>query len=484
MRLSKWSQFFNPNSLVNRTLLLTLFAVFVAQAMAMSIWYGESKRQEIEGVRSVSSSMAGMFASTVTFFQSLPVKYRHIILDQVRNMGGTRFFVSLNKELLMVDPIEDSDLKQASLEMVRQVLREKLNHVQSIHVEFASPDRLRLIKNDILLSELPRSWAHHTLTLEPLNPPILVVQIELSEREWVYIAGLLPPPYMTLNVNFFDRGQWLFLLLSTAIIMVLTYMLMRRQVRPLRNLARAANDMSMAEEPHPLIEEGADELVTATRAFNRMHQRIRRYIADREQLFSSISHDLKTPITRLRLRTELLNNEDKREKFTRDLDDLELMVKGALQCVRDTELHENSAPIDIESMILNVAETYNMTEKKVEFVPNQRPPIVGKPLAIKRVLTNLVDNGVKYGKSVDIRVHEENEWLIITLYDNGPGIPVDYLEKVFEPYFRLSNAEGGHGLGLGICRSILNGHGGDIALRNAAQGGLEVKVFIPLDIDL
>ncbi len=484
MKFPKWIQFLNPNSLVNRTLLLTLFAVLIAQGIAMTIWFTESKRQELEGVQSVSSSMAGMFASTVTFFQSLPVKYRHLILDQVRNMGGTRFFVSLNKELLIVEPIEDSALKTASLSTVKKVLEEKLNHVKSIHVGFSAPERLRLIKNDIFLDDLPRSWAHQTLTLEPLNPPILVVQIELNQREWIYIAGLLPAPFMTLDVSYFHRDQWIFLILSTTIIMVLTYFLMRRQVRPLHNLARAANDMSMAEAPRSLVEEGAEEVITATRAFNRMQLRIRRYIADREQLFSSISHDLKTPITRLRLRTELLDDDTKYEKFNRDLDDLEMMVKGALQCVRDTDLHENNALIDIEGMISGIAESYNLHGKKVEFTPGHRAPIIGKPLAIKRVLANLIDNGVKYGKRVEVLIHEENNWLVITLTDDGPGIPADHLERVFEPYFRLPSAKDGHGLGLGICRSILHGHGGDITLRNSPHGGLEVKVFIPLDVEL
>lgn len=484
MRKPHWLSWLNPNSLVNRTLLLTLLAIVIAQGMAMTLWFTESKRQEIAGVESVSSSMAGMFASTVTFFQSLPVKYRHIILDQVRNMGGTRFFVSLNKELLIVEPIEDSALKALSVTTVKQVLHDRLNRVQSIHVDFASPERLRLIKNDIFLDDLPRSWAHQTLTLAPLNPPILVVQIELSEHEWIYIAGLLPSPYMTLDTQFFDREQWVFLVLSTAIIMVLTFFLMRRQVRPLRNLAKAANDMSMAEDPRSLIEEGAEELVTATRAFNRMQLRIRRYVADREQLFSSISHDLKTPITRLRLRTELLDDDVKYEKFNRDLDDLEMMVKGALQCVRDTDLHENNASIDIEGLIAGIAESYNMHEIRVDFTPHQIAPIIGKPLAIKRVLANLIDNGVKYGQRVEVKIHEDKDWLVVTLNDNGPGIPVDLLEKVFEPYYRLPSSKEGHGLGLGICRSILHGHGGDLTLRNAAHGGLEVKVFIPLDVEL
>jgi signal transduction histidine kinase len=147
-------------------------------------------------------------------------------------------------------------------------------------------------------------------------------------------------------------------------------------------------------------------------------------------------------------------------------------------------LHENNASIDIEGLIAGIAESYNMHEIRVDFTPHQIAPIIGKPLAIKRVLANLIDNGVKYGQRVEVKIHEDKDWLVVTLNDNGPGIPVDLLEKVFEPYYRLPSSKEGHGLGLGICRSILHGHGGDLTLRNAAHGGLEVKVFIPLDVEL
>lgn len=473
-----------PTSLVARTLLLTLLAVLLAQGLATSIWYSQSKSNELEGIRSASASMAGMFASTVTFFQSLPVRYRHIVLDQIRNMGGTRFFVSFNKQQLLVDPIDNTRFKVASVSAVRQVLRKKLNNVGDIRVEFTRPEQLRLLKNDIYLNDLPRSWAHHTLTLEPLNPPVMVVQIELASHEWLYIAALLPAPYVTLDDNLLGREQLLFLLLSTTILLVLTYLLVRRQVRPLKNLARAANELSMDIAQRPLPEEGASELVVATRAFNRMQQRIRRYVADREHLFAAISHDLKTPITRLRLRAELLDSEVKRDKFNRDLDELEMMVKGALQCVRDTELHENNDYIDLNSLILSIAEGYNFEHQRVHFTPVCLEPLVVKPLAMRRVLSNLIDNGVKYGEEVSISLRETAEWIVITLQDKGPGIAPDKLEAVFEPYFRLAHDEDGHGLGLGICRNILHGHGGDLIIANSLQGGLLVQVFVPPNIDV
>ncbi|CAK4068836.1 ATP-binding protein [Vibrio sp. 16] len=473
-----------PNSLVTRTLGLALLAVVLAQGIATAIWYSESKQKELAGIQDASQSMANMFASTVTFFQSLPVRYRHIVLDQIRNMGGTRFFVSFNKEKLIVEPIEETRLKQASIQAVSSVLNQKLTKVDSISVDFSRPDNLRLLKNDIYLHDLPKSWAHHTLTLSPIDPPILVVQIELSSHEWVYIAALLPAPYVTLDDTVIAREQIVFLILSTTLLLGLTYLLMRRQVKPLKRLAKAANEMSMDIDQPPLAEEGASELVTATRAFNRMQQRIRRYVADREHLFSSISHDLKTPITRLRLRAELLENDTKRSKFNKDLDELEMMVKGALQCVRDTDLHENNAFIDLNEMILSVIEPMNHRVQVVAFVPVPMDPIVAKPLAMKRVITNILDNAVKYGTSAEVSIGVSDEWITITVDDAGPGIPEEKQEQVFEPYFRLADDDQGHGLGLGICRNILHGHGGDLIISNLPNGGLRAQLFIPPSLEV
>ncbi|KOO16948.1 histidine kinase [Vibrio xuii] len=479
-----WFRLFKPNSLVGRTLGLTLLAVILAQGVATSIWYTESKHKELAGIRDASESMANMFASTVTFFQSLPVKYRHIVLDQIRNMGGTRFFVSFNKEQLIVEPIKDTPLKLASIDSIEQVLENKLRKAESISVDFSHPDNLRLLKNDIYLHDLPKSWAHHTLTLKPIDPPILVVQIELATHEWLYIAALLPAPYVTLDDTLIGREQILFLIFSTTILLALTYLLVRRQVKPLKRLAKAANEMSMDIDQAPLKEEGASELVTATRAFNRMQQRIRRYVADREHLFSAISHDLKTPITRLRLRAELLESDQKRCKFNRDLDELEMMVKGALQCVRDTDLHENNAYIDLNELITSIVEPLNQYQQQVVFTPADMEPIVAKPLAMKRVLSNLVDNAVKYGMKANIEISTDEEWIKVVICDQGPGIPEDKLEAVFEPYFRLATDDDGHGLGLGICRNILHGHGGDLIIDNLPTKGLRAQVFIPSSLEV
>ncbi|MGS4883159.1 ATP-binding protein [Photobacterium damselae] len=468
-----------PKSLLARTLWLTLLAVFFAQLISTMIWYSQSKQRDLKGLESTSASMATMFASTVNFFQSLPTEYRHIVLDQLRNMGGTRFFVSFNSEEIRITPIANSELKQAAISTFETVLHDKLPQQDQIKVEFSRPETLHVLKNDILLSDLPKSWAHYTLSLEPLSPPILVVQIQLEHNQWLYIAALLPAPYMMLEDQIMTSHQVFSLLFTTLLLLVFTYLMISKQTKPLKRLANAANALSLDIYQPPIKEEGASEIVTATRAFNRMQLRLMRYIDDREKLFSSISHDLKTPITRLRLRAELIDDESKIEKFNRDLDELEMMVKGALQCVRDTDLHENLVIVDVLDILHHIAEGHNSQQRKVRILEKPIALLMAKPLALKRCFTNLIDNGVKYGERVTVLISDESDALVLIIKDQGKGIPLEQQDAVFEPYYRLAKDKDGHGLGMGIARNIVRAHGGDLTIHNANDGGLEVKVFLP-----
>ncbi|WP_036829779.1 ATP-binding protein, partial [Photobacterium sanctipauli] len=297
--------------------------------------------------------------------------------------------------------------------------------------------------------------------------------------EWLYIAGLLPSPYVSLEDEIITSQQVIFMGFITTLLLLFTYFMIRRQTKPLKRLANAANALSFDIYQPPLKEEGASELVTATRAFNRMQLRVRRYIDDREHLFSAISHDLKTPITRLRLRAELIDDESKIEKFNNDLDELEMMVKGALQTVKDTDLHENLTQVDIAEMLRSIAEQHNQELVKVHIPDIKIAPLTGKPLALKRCFSNLIENGVKYGDEVRLIIVDEKGSLIVIIKDSGPGIPEASLEAVFEPYVRIAKDDEGHGLGMGIARNIIHAHGGDMAIHNSVDGGLEVKVFIP-----
>ena len=464
------------SSLISRMLLLTILSVISAQTISSFFWVNQFSENEKKSVLLNAQHLAEGALSTISFFKDLPLQYRHLVLEQLRGMGGTRFFVSLNSEKININPIEDSELKSRVIATVTNVLTGGISDNKNLEIEFSSPDDLHVLKNDILLKDLPPSWGAYSLIIPTAKPPILVLQIEVEDNEWLYLAAILPPPYLLSDNPVISAQQIITLLFSTFLLLLFIYILFHWQTTPLQNLANAVSEMSIDLDQAPLKEQGALEIVAATRAFNRMQQKLQRYIQDRELLFRSISHDLKTPITRLRLRSELLDDEKQTDRFNQDLDDLEMMVKGAIQSVKETDIHENIQQVDMNKLLLQISE--NQTDK-IRVQPTNIRSFRGKPLALKRCLSNLIDNGVKYGGSVDVTIADTIEELQIIIQDNGPGIPKNHMETIFQPYKRLHDDEQGHGLGLGIARNIIHAHNGDLHLINRKLGGLEVLITLP-----
>ena len=236
--------------------------------------------------------------------------------------------------------------------------------------------------------------------------------------------------------------------------------------------------MSLGSSSAPLDEAGGSEVVEVGRAFNSMRERISRYLTERSQLFSAISHDLRTPITRLRLRVELLEDERLQAPFERDLDELELLVKGALQCVKDIDIHENIEPVDLNNLLHGLIEPY-LANAQVTLQGQALMPYAGKPLALRRCIGNLIDNALKYGQRAHLQIIDSAEAVVLYVDDEGPGVPEQRLAQVFEPHFRLGNQQQGYGLGLGIARSLAHSHDGEVSLQNLAQGGLRVTLHLP-----
>ncbi|WP_028696668.1 ATP-binding protein [Pseudomonas cremoricolorata] len=467
-----------PRSLLGRMLLLTLLVVLLAQGLSSLIWVAQLRASQIQGLQASAGSLAHSMSASVSYFRSLPVAYRPMVLDQLRSMGGTRFFVSLNDKPLDMPSLPLTARKKAVIEVFDEVLHERLGKQMDISVAFVSPQELRLFNSGLKLDELPRSWAHYSLTLEPLNPPVLVTQIRLGEHEWLYIASLMPEPYTSLEAERLPRQQIGFIALTTALLLLFIGLLVHWQTRPLKRLAHAARDLSLGADVAPLAAGGGSEVVEVSRAFNSMRERISRYLTERSQLFSAISHDLRTPITRLRLRVELLEDEQAQRTFNRDLDELELLVKGALQCVKDTDIHENIEPIDLNQVLEMLAEPY-LRDGRITLEGRAIAPYLGKSLALRRCIGNLIDNAIKYGERAHLRILDSASGFVLQVDDQGPGVPQQQLEHVFEPHFRLAGQQQGYGLGLGIARNIAHSHGGEVSLLNLRQGGLRVTLSLP-----
>jgi signal transduction histidine kinase len=257
----------------------------------------------------------------------------------------------------------------------------------------------------------------------------------------------------------------------------------RTITRPLADLAKAADAVGRGTAVQPLRERGARELKRATRAFNAMQERLNRYLDSRTRVLAAMSHDLRTPITRLRLRVESIEDEALRARCVEDLDEMTRMVSGALSLFRGLNDDEMAVAVEINALLEELQRRYREVNANVTIEGRAAAPFSGKPLALKRCLGNLVDNALQYGGNATIAVTDSDEELTIRVLDDGPGIPEAELDRVFEPFYRLESsrnrATGGTGLGLSIARDVAQAHGGSLSLANRSSGGLEAKLVLP-----
>ncbi|UYM14987.1 ATP-binding protein [Endozoicomonas euniceicola] len=487
-RLSSLSRTLLPDSLPGRFFMFMLLLVFASQLVISSVWNFQSWTTQEKALENVVSNMAVRVLSTIEYFDSLPDRYRHIILDQLRDMGGTRYFVTLNRDFIEIDELPGT----RSQDIVINGFKDTLGAFQAngtfsndaISIAFSAPETLRVFNNNTYLMELTESWGQHTLIVEPLSLPVLVIQVPVSDNEWLYLATLMPDSGIMSSSLPMDL-QVIYLFGLTVLLMFGSWMIYVL-TQPVEQLSKAAENFGRSFEPVYLPEEGAREFKTTASAFNRMQRNIQHFLNDRKQLFSGISHDLKTPLTRLRLRAEMLDDDDERQGFVEDIEHLDMMVRSALQMVRDTDIHENPESVDLEQMLENIARAGRSVGQKISVKCHEHEVVTGKPLALRRCFENLIDNAVIYGGSADISLSVEDGYNRIVIRDQGPGLPGGMEEEVFQPYRRFEHGEacnpGGNGLGLITARHLVGTHGGQLSLRNHPQGGLEVTLTIPCDI--
>jgi len=270
--------------------------------------------------------------------------------------------------------------------------------------------------------------------------------------------------------------------LVTLALAVVLFLMARTITRPLTDLALAADAVGRGERHAALRETGARELRDATHAFNVMQERLHRYLDSRTHVLAAMSHDLRTPLTRLKLRVETLDDPALRERFGADLDEMIAMVTSALNLFKGLDDDEPLQTVELGPMLEDLRREFAELGAQVQIGGATRPTATAKPNALKRCLTNLVSNAAKYGGGATVEVDDSDE-TVIRVLDEGPGIPEHALEQVFEPFFRLessrNSATGGTGLGLGIARDIAQAHGGSLVLRNRSPRGLEAILTLP-----
>jgi len=306
----------------------------------------------------------------------------------------------------------------------------------------------------------------------------------MEPGHWLYLASMMPEPYFLESNNVFSPERISLQVLSLAAVLLLSLFVVRGITRPLAELSEAAAKIGNGENMPVIPKTGSREFINTAYAFDTMCKRIQRYIEDRERLFVSISHDLRTPIMRLKLRAELLEDNELRCEFNDDLDDLDMMVKSALQYVKDSDIYENPTIIQLDSMIERMIRGAQLAGHDVSYSKSGLT-VTAKPLALRRAVGNLLDNALHYGGKVEIFVMEVAEYIEIQIRDHGPGVPEEAISSLFQPYIRLVHGrdqnKSGLGLGLGIARDIVRALGGELQLKNHPEIGLVATIRLPND---
>lgn len=312
---------------------------------------------------------------------------------------------------------------------------------------------------------------------------LLLASLQLADGSWVNFAAatFLPSASSEHGVLFSTTAM------AIGIVLV-SVLLVGTITAPLRALAQAAERTGVDVSAPGMPESGPAEVRHAARAFNQMQTRLRRLIDDRAETLAAISHDLKTPITRLRLRAEFVGDDVIRQEIDDDLREMEAMIESTLAFLRGEIESEKARSVDLSAILETICGDLVDAGHNVELVSAPHALLLCRSLAIKRALSNLVQNAVKYGGNARVAVVVGQEEIQITIDDDGPGIPDDQIEAVFNPFHRLeesrSRTTGGSGLGLTVARSLIRSHGGEVTLRNRSGGGLRATVVLPRVLQL
>lgn len=369
-------------------------------------------------------------------------------------------------------------------EAARQTLAERLSTPrQHLTVVADAPaSTVRATANPEFLARLVEVLGPDTAIRAVMLPRVgtfaFDLYLQLKSGGWLHIEGSAPK-------EIFDWPLHLFVNLAQmlTIVLVLIWYVARMTVRPLTRLAIAAKGLGEDLRQPPISEEGPSEVREAAHAFNAMQQRIRQDIEERERFLAAVSHDLRTPVTRMRLRSELLADEGLRERTLRDLDEMQHMLAGALDFLRGKAVDEAVSPIDMVALLESLVEDQAELGRAVTLNAPASARYTGRPQALRRAIGNLIENALKFGSRAMVELRTDPAGLSIVVEDDGPGLPEHELTKVFEPFYRIESSRnretGGVGLGLAIVRQIARNHGGSIILANRPAGGLRAELRLP-----
>jgi signal transduction histidine kinase len=302
--------------------------------------------------------------------------------------------------------------------------------------------------------------------------------VQLKRGAWLNTA--FAKPYMD---SFWTSQSVLTLIVTALTLSVIMVFAARGITRPMRRMAVAAEALGRGEVTKSLPETGPDDIRNTAHAFNRMQERLQRFVADRTRMLAAIGHDLRTPITSLRLRAEFVPDGEMREKMLATIDEMQKMTEATLTFAREESAAEETRPIDLSALVQSLSDDLADMGHDVTFTNGIKIPYRCRVESLKRAIRNLIENAVRYGQRARVHLAREDDSIEIIIEDDGPGIPPNLAEQVFVPFFRVEDSRnretGGVGLGLSIARSIVRNHGGDIRLINGSSG-LRAIISLPV----
>jgi signal transduction histidine kinase len=448
---------------------LVLAAGIALSLIAVSAFHALNRDEAVAALEDLRA--AERIAAAARFLDHSSPVLRPVIADSI---SGS----SLDIVATTASGVKDIDPPDARTERLRDVIAARLRDLRwrDLRVDYgADPDE----SGNGGWSWLPSLWndegkkSDQILTAKGQN---FTVSLQLLDGTWLNFSFA--------SVRGLPFSSWSHLLLlaaGIAAVMVLGIAAMRLITRPIEGLAIAAEELGKGLRPGDVPEAGLAEVRSAARAFNRMQRRIRRMIEDRTQMIAAISHDLRTPITRLRLRAEFVEDPEEQQKMLADLDQMEAIIRSTLAFARADNDAEPTSAVDLVSLLRDVADGH--PPARFSAARDGHCILRARPVALRRCFDNLVANAVRYGSSAEIAIRDLPDAIEVTIEDTGPGIPAERLKDVFRPFVRLEGSRnpdsGGVGLGLAIARSVVLAHGGTIALSNRAEGGLRATVRLP-----
>jgi len=435
-----------PSSLYARMALILLLGLMVAQGVSLWLQWGE---RSVVVTQARGLNFADRIARTVRVLESVKPAVRSTALAALQ-------YDDLSVTLVSEDQVSANAPRGAIGAMIAARLgsERQIRHVAS---------------GTDANSGTPQA-----------DTPLRSFDVRLQDGQWARITvqrGAAP------STPALSNDLIIQLLLTLVIVVVMVMMAVRQATRPLQQLALAADTLGRDLDAKPLPEDGPIETRSAAQAFNRMQTRIKRLINERARALAAVSHDLRTPLTRLRLRAELVEDVQLRDQMSTDLEAMAAMIDATLDYLRGLQTNEVVRAIDINALLESMTDDARVLGRHIRIDGRALTPLNGRLSALRRALQNLIDNAFKYGQGAHIQVQDTALRLNITVKDEGPGIAPAELSKVTEPYYRVDSARSqqgdGVGLGLSIVRDIARMHDGELLLANRPQGGLAATLSLP-----